>query len=503
MMVIRMLWRSWTSVRQHSKFAARLLLLLAFGVTATSQASMSEGSIDEFIDLEMPVSGAPGLAYAVVTDGEITTVGARGLMIASGDQEITPDTPFLTGSISKSFTALAVMQLVEAGSVDLDAELSRYLDVFSSRPAGAITIRQLLSHTSGYSTLQGNAPHEDRADAPDEIERRVARVAALQPSYPPGARWEYSNVNYLILGRLIEVVSGRDYETYIERSILEPIGMERSFVADGVTHEAMATGHRPWFGAKVPLARNKLARSAGPQGGVVASANDLALYMRVMLNGQDDLLSADGKAMMMRPASDASPRYGFGWFIGEGSVWHSGASPGVETLMTLVPAERKGVVVLTNAGSGVGFAETTQLRSGVTARAIGLDYDGEGSRWSQKALFVALTVTPIVFALCIAWAWRDREQIRAKSGAFGLFSLWFPLLTTLGGAWIILWLMPRLFGVPIATLRRFQPDFGLVLIASAVTGVLWAVFRIVVAYTKRPGREDRLDVSPRRSGARV
>ncbi len=472
------------STRRGRRRAISLLVLLALGVTATSKASAPEGSIEAFVDRELPASGAPGLAYAVVIDGDVATVAARGLLSAGGDQEVTPDTPFLTGSISKSFTALAVMQLVEAGDVELDAELERYLEVFKGRPAGAITIRHLLSHTSGYSTLQGNAPYEDETGAPDEIERRVARVAeALRPPYSPGARWEYSNLNYLILGRLIEVVSGQDYETYIERNILEPVGMRNSFVADGATHDAMATGHRPWFGVKTPLEMSQLARSTGPQGGVVASANDLARYMRVMVNGRDDLLSADGKAMMMRPASEASPFYGFGWFIGDGSAWHSGSSPGVETLMTLVPSKRNGVVVLTNAGSGTGFAETSQLRKGITASALGRDYDGEGSRWSQKALFVALTCAPVVFLLCIAWAWRDREAIRAKAGAFGLFSLWFPLLTTLGGAWIILGLVPRLFGVPIATLRRFQPDFGLVLIATAVTGVLWAVLRLVVAYT--------------------
>ena len=91
----------------------------------------------------------------------------------------------------------------------------------------------------------------------------------------------------------------------------------------------------------------------------------------MMMNGRDDVLSAEGKALMMRPASAASPFYGLGWFVDSdnGSVWHSGSSPGFETLATLVPAEKKGVVVLVNGGSGVGFGETTQLRNGITARA--------------------------------------------------------------------------------------------------------------------------------------
>ena len=467
----------------------RFLAVLAFGLSAFLLAGVPEGSIEDLIDREMPASGVPGLAYAVVADGEITSVGAHGVVEIGGGREVTPDTPFLTGSISKSFTALAVMQLVEAGEVDLDTEVSQYLDGFSGRPAGAITIRQLLAHTSGFSTLQGNASHTDATSGKDELARRVDGLAEVTPAYEPDERWEYSNTNYQILGRLIEIVSGQDYQAYVAANILEPVGMEHSFVADGEIHESMATGHRPWFGTKRPLPENATRRGTAPQGGIVASAGDLALYMQMMINGEHDVLSAEGKALMMRPASAASPFYGFGWFVdsGNGSVWHSGASPGFETLATMVPAERKGVVVLVNRGSGLGFGETTQLRNGITARAIGLDYDGEGSRLSQKAIFIFLVLLPIIYLLSMIWAWLRRVELRAKSGIFGLFSLWFPLLTTLGAAWVILWLVPNLFGAPLGTLVLFQPDLGLALIATAVSGVVWAVFRLGVAYIGRPG----------------
>ena len=449
---------------------------------------MAQASIEDVIDDEMPASGVPGLAYVVVADGDITTVGARGVARIGSDREVTPDTPFLTGSISKSFTALAVMQLVEAGQVDLDADLSQYLDAFSGQPAGAITIRQLLSHTSGFSTLQGNASHTDVVGDEDELARRVDALAAVTPGHGPGERWEYSNTNYAILGRLVEVVSGQQFQTYIADHILEPIGMDDSFVADGEVHDAMATGHRPWFGTKRPLPDPTTHRSTAPQGGVIASANDLALYMNTMLNGQDDVLSADGKAQMLRPASPASPFYGFGWFIDTGNqtVWHSGSSPGVETLATMNPAERTGVVVLVNGGSGIGFGETTQLRNDITATALGLDDNGEGSRWGQKALFIGLVLLPITYLLSMVWAWRHRDELRAKSGASGLFSLWFPLLTTLAAAWVILSLVPTLIGSPLTNLALFQPDLGMLLVASAVAGVLWAVFRLGVAHTKGP-----------------
>ncbi len=437
----------------------------------------------------MPASGVPGLSYAVVADGEITSVGAHGVVKIGGDTDVTPDTAFVTGSISKSFTALAVMQLVEAGRIDLDTDVSRYLDRFSDRPAGAITIRQLLSHTSGFSTLQGNGSPKDTTGGKDELARRVDQLAEVTPAGTPGQRWQYSNTNYEILGRVVEVVSGLDYQTYVAGNILEPVGMEHSFVADGEVHESMATGHRPWFGTKRPLPDNRTDRATAPQGGIVASANDLARYLLMMMNGRDDVLSAEGKAMMMRPATAASPSYGLGWFVdsGDGTVWHSGTSPGYETLATMIPSEKRGVVVLVNGGSGLGFRETAQLRNGITARALGLDYDGEGSRLLQKALFISLVLLPIVYLLSMVWAWWRRTEIRAKSGVFGRFSLWFPLLTTLVAAGVLLGLVPRLFGSPLANIRLFAPDLGLAMIAAAVSGVLWAIFRLGVAYSGRSG----------------
>jgi CubicO group peptidase (beta-lactamase class C family) len=465
----------------------RVLALLALGGATAGQASVPSGSIDDFITAELPVSGAPGLAYAIVERGEVRS-GARGELLIGSGRQVTPETPFLLGSITKSFTAMAVMQLVEAGSVDLDTGIAHYLDVFSGRPSGAITIRQLLSHTSGYSTRQGNDAHTDLTPRDDELSRQVEQIAQWTPAHEPGARWEYSNANYQVLGALIEAVSGQAYGDYIETAILAPIGMDDSFVADGRRHDAMATGHRPWFGTKRPIENHRTQRVMAPAGGVIASARDVARYVAVMMNGKDDVISAQGKAAMLRPASAASPFHGLGWFVDtdKGTAFHTGSSPGIETLATMVPAEQKGVVVLVNAGSGVGFGETTELRNGIAARALGLEYAGEGSRWQQKAVFVALALLPLVFVLSIVWAWRHRDALRAKSGAFGLFSLWFPLLTTLATAWVLLSLIPRLFGGSMGTLRLFQPDLALTMVATAATGVLWAVFRLGVAYGSRP-----------------
>lgn len=461
------------------------LTLIALSLGIALQVGLPGGSLEAFIDEEMSTSGVPGLAYAVVENGEIATFGARGVLEVGGDAKVTADTPFLAGSISKSFTALAVMQLVEAGKVTLDSGVSQYLTEFSGHPAGAITIRQLLSHTSGFSTFQGNSSHTDLTGGHDELAHRVNALAEVDPAYQPDERWEYSNTNYEILGRVIEVVSGQDYQSYVTDKILEPVGMVHSFVADGEVHPTMATGHRPWFGTSRPLPEKATDRGTAPQGGIVASARDLALYMQMMMNGQDDVLSAAGKAEMVRPASEASPFYGFGWFLdsSNGSVSHSGLSPGFETLATMVPAENKATVVLVNANGGIGFGETLELRNGITAASLGFEYDGEGSRWVQKATFISLVVLPLIYLVAIVWAWRHRDEIRAKTGIAGLFSLWFPLFTTVVAAGAILWLVPKLLGASLGTINLFQPDLGLTLVAGAVLGVLWAIFRLAIAHT--------------------
>jgi len=486
-----------------------LLAALALGLVPLTPGSSPDGAVEVAIDQEMAASGVPGLSYAVVADGEVTSAGARGVVRAGGDTAVTPDTPFLIGSISKSFTALAVMQLVEAGEVDLGAGIAQYLDVFSGRPAAPVTVRQLLSHTSGFSTLQGNSNPELTGDGgsqpTDALERVVADRADEAPAYTPGERWEYSNLNYQVLGRLVEVVSGQSFQDYLSARVLEPIGMEQSFVADGEVHEAMASGHTPWFGTKRPIATGPTDRATAPQGGVVSSANDLALYLGTMMNGQDDVLSAAGKAQMMRPAGGAASFYGFGWFVdsGDGRVWHSGSTPGVETLATMLPSRSTAVVVLVDGGSGVGFGETSRLRDAVTAAALGLPEVSADSRLPQKALFLGLVLLPIVYLGAMVWAWRHRAAIRAKTGIAGRFSLWFPLLTTGVAAWVILGLVPRLFGSPLANLQLYVPDFVLALVATAVTGVLWAAFRLGVAYTGRKQDGPYADGTRRELGAQT
>ena len=312
----------------------------------------------------------------------------------------------------------------------------------------------------------------------------MARVARWKPAYPPGERWEYSNANYQVLGALIEAVSGEDYGGYMQARILAPIGMRNSFVSDGRAPGSVAVGHRPWFGGHRAYEVVRTDRMNAPAGGVFASANDLA----TMINGKDDVISAADKAMMLRPASEASPFYGFGWFVDQttGTAYHSGLVPGTETLATIVPSAGKGVVVLVNANGGIGFGENLQLRNGITARALDIDYSEEGLSIWPKATFLMVMGLPLFFLASMIWAWTHRQALRAKSGAFGLFSLWFPLVAMFAVAGVLMILIPIMFGGSLGTLLLFQPDFAYAMVAAAILGPLWAIMRLALAYTGRP-----------------
>ncbi|NCP18191.1 MAG: beta-lactamase family protein [Erythrobacter sp.] len=469
-----------------------LAVLLLFAPVAAFAGSLYAGStgrtIERFVEQEMQGSALPGVAWAAVEGDEITT-GAQGTADAAGNQPVTPQTRFLLGSISKSFTALAVMQLVEAGEIDLDAPVSTYLQAFDGKPAGAVTIRQLLSHTSGYSTLQGNSAPKDSESGTTAIARRAQWYAQQQPATAPGTVWDYSNANYLILGRVIETVSGVPYPDYIASRILQPLGMKNSYVSGGKTRGELARGFTPWFGSMRPIEAQWTGLGSAPQGGVVSTAGDLARYLQVMMNGQNDILSAAGKAQMLEPAGDVSPGYGFGWMVNseERSAYHTGLSPGFETIAAMIPAQRRGVVVLTNGVSGMGFAETGNLRYGIVARGLDLPQAPDGGGWMRKVNYISLAAAPVVLLLAIVWALFRRDALRTKrSSKFGLFSLWFPLLAMAGVAWVCVVTIPNLFGVSLATLNLFQPDMTLLLLATAVLGLVWAAVRLRIAYSGRP-----------------
>ena len=208
-------------------------------------------AINAYVEEEMKADRVPGLALAIVREDEI--VYAKGFGVAGQDgSPVSPQTSFILGSMSKSFTALAIMQLVEGGEIDLDAPVQRYLPWFrlaSPEASARITVRHLLNQTSGLPT---KAPRAWRK-ADSTLEAHVRALSDVQLAHPPGAAYEYSSPNYQILGLIVQEVSGQPFGEYVQKNILTPLGMDSSFISqtEALRAGSMAGGHRYWFGQPV------------------------------------------------------------------------------------------------------------------------------------------------------------------------------------------------------------------------------------------------------------
>ena len=338
----------------------------AHGELANASRDATYREIDAYLERQMARLCIPGAALAIV---EGDTIGhLRGFGQArAGEHAPTPQTPFFIGSLTKSFTALAVMQLVEAGKVELDSPVQRYLPWFrvaDPEASAQMTVRHLLSQTSGLSQTAGMIPLADFDDSPDAVERQARGLAGLAPERPAGLAWEYSNMNFNLLGLIIEAASGESYPAYIRNHVFAPLQMRHSHASKAAAQgDGLAVGHRVWFGVPIPAPDLPVPIGSLPSGQLVSSAEDMARYLIAHLNGgrygDAQLLSPKGMAEMHRPATRAASMgvemgaYGMGWFVEETDrgtrLWHHGQVPDFFAYMAVLPEQGRGLVLLVNA----------------------------------------------------------------------------------------------------------------------------------------------------------
>ena len=303
---------------------------------ATDEGADGMAAVDQFLESQLRDAAVPGGAVVVVRGDRI--VHARGFGRADAEgTPVTEHTPFVIGSVSKSFTALGVMQLVEQGRLELDAPVQRYLPWFRVADAEAssqLTVEMLLTHTSGISTADGVNPLRGPISTLDGQVRALSTVT----TDPAPSRFVYSNANYQVLGSIIESVSGQPYEEYIRHNIFEPLEMRSSFTSlDEASGAGLSDGHRLFFGMSRP-GQPFYRPDFLPAGWLVSSAQDLGHYLIAQLNegrfrGRQ-LVSAEA-IIQMHQGTTAVPGpgetyYGMGWFSGNrnglNGVWHSGSN---------------------------------------------------------------------------------------------------------------------------------------------------------------------------------
>jgi CubicO group peptidase (beta-lactamase class C family) len=306
----------------------------------------------------------PGAAAGIAM-GSSEAYAFHGVTSLENPLPVDERTLFQVGSTTKTFTATALMRLVEAGRVALDAPVRTYVPELELRDedvAARVTVLHLLNHTAGWT---GDF-FEDTGDGDDALARYVARMADLEQVTPLGATASYNNAAFSLAGRVIERVMGRTYEAALRELVLDPLELAETHLEPGeVMTRRFAVGHH-LEGDELLLARRwHLSRAARPAGGVIATAADQIRYARFHLGdgtaGGRRVLGADSLARMRQPtaslkASSLGDSVGIAWLLkdvdGVRLVQHGGTTNGQLSALVTVPERDFAVTVLTNSGTG-------------------------------------------------------------------------------------------------------------------------------------------------------
>ncbi|HSR46594.1 MAG TPA: serine hydrolase domain-containing protein [Anaerolineales bacterium] len=463
-------------------------LFTATGRPHRSPASPSFDAIDAFLERQLRRLRIPGAAFAIIEGDRV--VHQRGFGHARPGGEVPSlRTPFALGSTTKSFTALAVMQLVEAGTIELEAPVRRYLPWFrvaDPEASARMTVRHLLNQTSGLSMVAGTAVLGDIDGKPVSPERQARALSTLKLSRPVGTTFQYCNLNYNLLGLIVEAASGQSYAAYLREHIFKPLGMRHTFTtrAEARRH-GLAQGHRYWFGFPIPAPEIPFPPGSLAAGGLVSTGEDLSRYLMALLNGgrlgEARILSRAGIAAMQHAAADQRilgkvvTSYGMGWFIspvdGTKLVSHGGNLPEFSSFLGLLPERKRAIVLLTNADHGLPFV-LSEVGEGIGALLAG--HQPPPIRfgflpWMMRAsLFIPFSQLAGLFATLRhlrRWSGRAASHPRREPP-------WRPVVVPLGADLMLLALLGYLrFSGLLRFMNLYFPD--LAWIARISGGLAW------------------------------
>lgn len=493
-----------------------LLPTVSAGALPTKDSPPDFAAIDAYVEQQMRDLRIPGLALGIVEGEKI--VHLKGFGVAGPDGRlVTPQTPFQLASIVKPMTGVAIMQLVEAGKLDLDTPVQHYLPWFrvaDETASAQITVRHLLYHTSGLPGTLGMEYALGGDARPDALEMRARALRSVPLNRPVGLTYEYSNTGYQLLGLIIQEVSGQPYEGYMRGHLFTPLQMQQTFTdwTEARSHDA-ATGYRYWFGVPLP-GEIAIDRAALPSGAHLAgSAEDVAHFLIAQLNGgrfgDTAILSPAGIAEMQRPIGrqgDGDTLYAMDWGLepigGVPAVMKGGDNPDFKTQIILFPERRLGLVVLINANKSFNSA-LGDLR--IPAIAVNA---GELLVGQPPTIFpMASTPTLLYAALLLAVAmqaagmartaillrrWHGRPQQHPQGWTAVAMRIGLPLVCNVGWGLFTLVGVPAFFRTPLSFIIYLAPDFGYTLAASGVIALGWSILRTVLAL-----RVLRTPVAPR------
>src|SRR5690348_11085662 len=306
--------------------------------------------IDADVEHILKRTGTPGATILIARHGHLIYRHAYGLRDRRNQRTATPTTEYEIGSITKQFTAAAILQLQEAGKLHLDDKLSTYLP--AAPHASEVTLRQLLSHTSGMPEFLDAVEAAGAIDKPASFDKLMSYIAGKPLDFQPGSKWSYSNTGYILAGRVIEVVSHETYWQYVRAHLLDAAGMTHTFtVADENRLPNMATGYDRENGQVRP-ARTIAASVGWSAGFLVSTVDDLEKWDLALRSGK--IVTPADYALMSTSVKTTrgSAGYGLGLFVDmiddQPRVGHTGGSLGFTTATEYFPKQDLQIIAFTN-----------------------------------------------------------------------------------------------------------------------------------------------------------
>jgi CubicO group peptidase (beta-lactamase class C family) len=462
------------------------IIFLQLPLSVQAAEALDTEDVDEFVTNYLDRNGLPGAAIVVVKDGKV--VYEKGYGHDSEGNTLTEKSLLRIGSVSKSFTAFAVLQLVDEGKIQLDDPVVKHLpEVTLDDPRwDEVTIRQLLSHTSGV-------PNPVIVGPANTIKAGVDRLHNWKLQSNPGEEYAYSNPNYWILAFLVEKVSGIEFPDYLKQKVFSPLGMNDSLtvVNSGDPVQGLPKGYVTAYGTAIPWTELE-AMDAGA-GGVVSTASDMGKWLAMHTNeGKNEL----GEQLLSKELLEesyspqpGSEKNGLGWALSSPNVKparisHSGALSTYQTQQDIVPSSGYAVAVLLNS-----FTPTFEHAYEISSEIIQLT---EGNKPEMKAPVPTIIdlslglITLIYLVLGIRGIIRSKKwsDKRKQHPAWRFYLRLIPQLVPVVGIGWLLFIVPTLQNNSSTTLDAFGM-FPAAMILLAIIFLIGLILTIMRVYYRK------------------
>jgi len=332
-----------------------------------SLSAVDISRVDATIRHAMDTYRIPGAQIAIVSDGRIVYRRGYGVKNIRSQRPVTPNTRFEIGSITKQFTAAAILQLADDGKLNLDDRLAKYIGIYP--PASDVTIRQLLWQTTGIPNFTAAKNFVAMAEhRPGTFAAIINTIANKPLRFAPGTRWEYSNSNYILLGRIVELASGQTYTDYLFSHVINPAGMHKTATIANEAHLSdFATGYGPGKrGSGLSPAPRFGSGWAWAAGYLVSNVTDLSAWDNAFFGGT--VVTPKDVTLATSPGklSDGKPTtYAFGWVVdsqyGHRRIWHNGGTFGFSASNMTYPDDHLAIIGLFNNAEAPGESITAKI----------------------------------------------------------------------------------------------------------------------------------------------